>query len=127
MAKATHNAEAARGMPGAQQWNLFTAHPHRQGISYVEHWRFAMGVAFRLLTSVLAFALHATLPFLRIAPRLDLEATAAFLTERNRWISSNGSSAALRLGATPIAECRSGVPSRHPGGVYFSTTNVSIG
>jgi hypothetical protein len=99
MAKATQNAEAARGMPGAQQWNLFTTHPHRQGISYVEHWWFAMGIAFRLLTSVLAFALHATLPFLRIAPRLDLEATAAYLTERNRWIeTANG--AQLRSSAS---------------------------
>ena len=68
--------------------NPFTAHPHRQGISYVEHWRFAMGIAFRLLTSVSAFALHAILPFLSIAPRLDLEATVAYLEERNRWIGT---------------------------------------
>ncbi len=71
MAKAKQNAEAARGMPGAQQWNPFTTHPHRQGISYVEHWRFAMGIAFRLLTSVFTFALHAILPFLPIARRND--------------------------------------------------------
>lgn len=91
MAKAGQDVEAARGMPGAQEWNPFTIHPHRQGISYVAHWRFAMGIAFRLLSSVVAFALHAILPFLPIAPRLDLEATAAYLKERNRWIeSANG-------------------------------------
>lgn len=68
--------------------NPFTNHPHRQGISYVEHWWFAMGIAFRLLTSVVAFALHAILPFLPIARRLDLGATAAYLAERNRWIET---------------------------------------
>ena len=68
--------------------NPFTTHPHRQGISYVEHWQFAMGIAFRLLASVVAFALHAILPFLPIAPRFDLEATAAYLKERNRWIET---------------------------------------
>jgi hypothetical protein len=68
--------------------NLFTAHPHQQGISYVEHWRFAMGIAWRLLISVAAFAMHAILPFISIGPRLDLEATAAFLSERNRWIQT---------------------------------------
>ena len=64
----------------------FTAHPHRQGVTYVEHWCFAMGIACRLLTSVVAFAVHAILPFIPIEPRLDLESTAAFLAERNRWI-----------------------------------------
>ena len=68
--------------------NLFTAHPHQQGINYVEHWRFAMGIAGRLLMSVAAFAVHAILPFISIGPRLDLDATAAFLAERNRWIES---------------------------------------
>jgi len=71
--------------------NPFTTHPHRQGISYVEHWWFAMGIACRLLTGVVTFALHAILPFLPIAPRFDLEATAAYLTERNRCIgAANG-------------------------------------
>lgn len=68
--------------------NPLTAHPHRQGISYAEHWWFAMGIALRLLSSVVAFALHAMLPFLSIAPRPDLEATAAYLAERNRWIGT---------------------------------------
>ena len=68
--------------------NAFTAHPHHQGVTYFEHWRFAMGIACRLMMSVLAFAAHATLPSISIKPRFDLEATAAFLTERNRWIET---------------------------------------
>lgn len=66
----------------------FTDHPHQQGITYFEHWRFAMGIAYRLLTSVVAFALHAMLPFIPIDPRLDLESTASFLKERNQWIET---------------------------------------
>jgi len=73
--------------------NPFTAHPHRQGVTYFEHWHFAMGISFRLLMSVLAFAVHALLPSISIKPRLDLEATAAFLTERNRWIETAHDSA----------------------------------
>lgn len=68
--------------------NPFTAHPQQQGITYMDHWSFAMGIAYRLLISVVAFALHAMLPFIPIAPRLDLEATAAYLAERNRWIET---------------------------------------
>ena len=95
MTKAVQSAEvfqrksdAQRGNIDREGWNPLTAHPHRQGISYFEHWQFAMGIAFRLLASVVAFALHAILPFLPIAPRLDLEATAAYLKERNRWIEA---------------------------------------
>jgi len=68
--------------------NPFIAHPHRQGVTYFEHWHFAMGISLRLLMSVLAFAVHAMLPSISIKPRFDLEATAAFLTERNRWIET---------------------------------------
>lgn len=68
--------------------NPVTAHPQQQGITYVEHWCFAMGIAYRLLISVVAFAVHAILPFIPIEPRLDLESTAAYLTERNRWIET---------------------------------------
>ena len=68
--------------------NPFTAHPHRQGVTYFEHWYFAMGIACRLLMSVMAFAAHAILPSISIKPHLDLEATAAYLAERNRWIES---------------------------------------
>jgi hypothetical protein len=68
--------------------NPFTAHTQQQGVSYVEHWRFAMSIACRLLISVSAFALHAILPFIPIAPRHDLEATTAYLMERNQWIET---------------------------------------
>ena len=70
--------------------NPFTAHPQRQGITYLDHWIFAMGIAYRLLVSVVAFALHAMLPFVRITPELDLESTAAYLAERNRWVEAAG-------------------------------------
>ena len=68
--------------------NPFTAHPQEQGVSYTEHYHFAMGIACRLLISVVAFALHAILPCIPIAPRHDLEKTTAFLMERNQWIES---------------------------------------
>jgi hypothetical protein len=68
--------------------NPLTTHPEQQGVTYFEHWRFAMGIAYRLLSSVIAFALHAMLPFIPIEPRLDLEATTAYLAERNQWIES---------------------------------------
>ena len=68
--------------------NPFTEHPQQQGITYVEHWYFAMGIAYRLLTSVVAFALHAILPRIPITSRLDLEATTDYLLERNRCIES---------------------------------------
>lgn len=68
--------------------NPFTAHPHRQGVTYFEHGYFALGIACRLFMSVVAFAVHAILPCITIKPRLDLEATAAYLAERNRWIET---------------------------------------
>ncbi len=68
--------------------NPFATHPQQQGVTYFEHWCFAMGIAYRLLTSVVAFAVHAILPFIPIEPRLDLESTAAYLVERNRWIET---------------------------------------
>lgn len=68
--------------------NAFTQHPHEQGISYAEHRVFAMGIAWRLLASVVVFAVHAILPFISIERRLDLEATATFLDERNRFIAA---------------------------------------
>jgi len=71
----------------------FTRHPHAQGITYFGHWVFAMGIAWRLLSSVVAFALHSVLPFISIQPRLDLEAMSAFLIERNHFIETAAASA----------------------------------
>jgi len=83
------------------QWtNPLTAHPQRQGISYLEHWCFAMGIACRLLYSVVAFILHAMLPCIPISPRLDLESTASFLLKSNRWIESANSRAHIGLPST---------------------------
>jgi hypothetical protein len=69
----------------------FSNHPHKQGLTYLQHWSFAMGIAWRLLSSVVAFAVHAILPFVAIEPRLDLEATSAFLLERNRYVENAAS------------------------------------
>ena len=68
--------------------NPFTTHPQQQGITYYEHWCFAMGIAYRLLSSVVAFVVHAVFPFSSIEHRLDLESTAAFIKERNEWIEA---------------------------------------
>jgi hypothetical protein len=68
--------------------NPFTAHPYQRGIAYFDHCCFAMGIALRLFASMLAFAVHAILPFIPIDRQLDLESTVAFLTERNAWIEA---------------------------------------
>lgn len=67
---------------------IFTEHPHAQGVTYFEHWCFAFGIAWRLFRSVLAFLVHALLPFVTIDRRFDLEATSAFLLERNDFIEA---------------------------------------
>ena len=67
---------------------IFTQHPHDQGITYFGHWAFAMGIAWRLLRSAVAFAIHGTLPWITIEKRLDLEATSAYLLERNDFIEA---------------------------------------
>ena len=68
--------------------NPFTSHTQQQGVTYLEHGRFAMGIAYRLFISMVAFAVHAILPFIPIKPEHDLEATVAYLNERNDWIES---------------------------------------
>ena len=67
---------------------IFTNHPHEQGVSYSEHLGFAIGISGRLLMSVVVFILHALFPFISIDREFDLEATSAFLLERNRFIES---------------------------------------
>ena len=68
--------------------SILTEHPHAQGVTYFEHWGFAVGIAWRLFRSVLAFTLHALLPFITIDRKLDLQATSAFLLERNQFIEA---------------------------------------
>jgi hypothetical protein len=67
---------------------IFTQHPHDQGITYSEHWAFAMGIAWRLLRSVFAFAVHGLMPWITIEKKLDLEATSAYLLDRNDFIEA---------------------------------------
>jgi hypothetical protein len=76
--------------------NAFTEHPQQQGVGYIEHACFALGIALRLLRGVVAFALHAVFPFIDIERRLDLEATAEFLLERNAWIEGAAARSADR-------------------------------
>jgi hypothetical protein len=68
--------------------NPFTQHTQQQGVTYFEHWCFAMGIAWRLSGSVLAFAVHAIFPFMDIDTTLDLDATTDFLQKRNHWIEN---------------------------------------
>lgn len=68
--------------------NPFNVHPRRQGITYTEHMKFAMGIATRQLHSVIAFASHAVFPFIDIQRSLDLQAMSKYLQERNDWIES---------------------------------------
>ncbi len=93
---------------GVMTMLTLTDHPHQQGVTYFEHWNFAMGIAWRLLTSVFAFALHAALPFISIEPRLDLEATAAYLNERNHFIEA----AAATAGSKTITAREASKPDR---------------
>lgn len=71
-----------------QIMNPFTEHTQQQGVGYWEHWGFAMGIAYRLMISVLAFAIHAMFPFITIEQDHDLEATTVFLEEQNQWIEA---------------------------------------
>lgn len=66
--------------------NIFTAHTQEQGVTYLEHMIFALGIASRLFSSVIAFALHGIFPFINIRKELDLEATAEFINQQNDWI-----------------------------------------
>jgi len=66
--------------------NIFTQHTRQQGVTYLEHLIFAVGIAIRLANSVIAFALHGIFPFIDIRKELDLEATARFIHAKNNWI-----------------------------------------
>jgi hypothetical protein len=88
---------------------ILTDHPHAQGVTYFEHWGFAFGIAWRLFRSVVGFSLHALLPFITIDRQLDLEATSAFLLERNDFIEA--AAARGRDTHTPVRE--SEIPDHH--------------
>ena len=82
------NGNTKRREPGERTMTVFTQHPHAQGVSYAEHLDFAIGIAWRLFMCVLSFTTHALFPFISINRQLDLEATSAFLLERNRFIEA---------------------------------------
>lgn len=67
--------------------NPFTAHT-AAGSHLYRTLVLCHGHCYRLLTSVVAFAAHAILPFIPIKPEYDLEVTVAYLNERNNWIKS---------------------------------------
>ena len=69
--------------------NTFTQHTRQQGFTYIEHACFALGIAWRLLHTVIIFSLHGIFPFIAIPAELDLEATVEFLKERNDWLEDN--------------------------------------
>ena len=66
--------------------NIFTKHTQQQGVTYLEHLFFAIGIALRLFNTVIAFTLHGIFPFIDIRKELDLEATARFINGKNNWI-----------------------------------------
>ena len=66
--------------------NIFITHTQKQGVTYMEHLVFAIGIAARLANSVIAFTLHAIFPFIDIKKELDLEETAKFIDLQNNWI-----------------------------------------
>lgn len=80
--------------------NPFTQHTQQQGVTYLEHLYFAAGIAQRLLSSVLAFVVHAIFPFIDIDKNLDLEATVEFLKERNHWIERAKSNKQVHISMT---------------------------
>lgn len=84
---------------------VFTQHPHEQGVSYSEHLDFAIGIAWRLLMCVLSFTTHAIFPFITIKRQFDLEATSAFLLERNRFIEAAAANSRIHTepGRAPLA------------------------
>ena len=68
--------------------NIFIQHTQQQGVTYLEHLFFAVGIAVRLANSVIAFTLHGIFPFIDIKKELDLEATARFINTKNNWIEN---------------------------------------
>lgn len=86
----------------------FTRHPIAQGVTYLQHLSFAMGIAWRLSRSVMAFFLHGLFPFIDIEQRLDLEATSKFLLERNRYIETAAARAHGLPDSTGIIEITAG-------------------
>jgi hypothetical protein len=109
---------------------LLTDHPYAQGFTDGTHFAVAAGIAFRLLRSAycvrplrsaVAFAIHAILPFVSIEPRLDLEATSAYLLARNRFVEQSALTNAIGKntqeywGRTEVRNTGVGIPGSNRG------------
>ena len=86
--------------------NIFTKHTQQQGVTYIEHLYFAVGIAIRLANSVIAFVLHGIFPFIDIKKDLDLEATARFINEKNDWIEDKKQGKNARLANQTVLQPR---------------------
>jgi len=58
-------------------------HLEKKKVGYLQHFLFALGVAYKLSLSSLFFTIHAILPFIPIPYNLNLESMALYLFERN--------------------------------------------
>jgi len=86
--------------------NIFTKHTQQQGVTYLEHLLFAIGIAIRLFNTVVAFALHGIFPFIDIRKELDLEATARFINNQNKWIEGQKQVKKTKLVNQPAFQTR---------------------
>jgi hypothetical protein len=66
--------------------NPFTEHPHQQGFTWWRHFRFAAGIACRLLPGALNLALHAVVPAIPMRKGWQLKELAEYLNERNAYV-----------------------------------------
>lgn len=86
--------------------NIFTKHTQQQGVTYLEHLFFAVGIAIRLFNTVIAFTLHGIFPFIDIRKDLDLEATARFINAQNNWIEGQKHVRKTKLANQPAFQTR---------------------
>lgn len=86
--------------------NIFTQHTRQQGVTYLEHMFFAVGIAIHLFNSVIAFAVHGLFPFIDIKKELDLDATASFINAKNNWIEEKKQIKQTELVNQPVLQTR---------------------
>ena len=63
--------------------NLFTKHPSNLGETYLQHMKFAVTIAGRMLVSSAFFLTHGVMPFINIPSIYNLESMFNFLKEKN--------------------------------------------
>ena len=86
--------------------NIFTKHTQQQGVTYLEHMFFAVGIAVRLSNTVIAFILHGVFPFIDIKQELDLEETARYINAKNNWIENQKHSRRTEVIDQPVLQSR---------------------